>query len=162
MGFEPTALDPPSAEGHTALLWKFSWGSLQKSSLLLKYHRAYSVGDILRPLEGDLAPVECATDGGYCEHSCDCVTVELWSTCWAISTISRRAYRPFVEIFMGVPPKKFTQETYYYKDMGLSEATMKALDKKGFTQATPIQGGAQTAPARPGPRGLQSAPGIYR
>ena len=34
------------------------------------------------------------------------------------------------------------QETYYYKDMGLSEATMKALDKKGFAQATPIQGGA--------------------
>ena len=34
------------------------------------------------------------------------------------------------------------QETYYYKDMNLSEATMKALDKKGFTQATPIQGGA--------------------
>ena len=34
------------------------------------------------------------------------------------------------------------QETYYYKDMGLSEATMKALDKKGFVQATPIQGGA--------------------
>ena len=30
------------------------------------------------------------------------------------------------------------QETYYYKDMGLSEATMKALDKKGFTQATQI------------------------
>ena len=26
--------------------------------------------------------------------------------------------------------------------MGLSDATMKALDKKGFTQATPIQGGA--------------------
>ena len=34
------------------------------------------------------------------------------------------------------------QELYYYKDMGLSEATMKALDKKGYTQATPIQGGA--------------------
>ena len=34
------------------------------------------------------------------------------------------------------------QETYFYKDMGLSEATMKALDKKGFTQATAIQGGA--------------------
>ncbi len=34
------------------------------------------------------------------------------------------------------------QEMYYYKDMGLSEATMKALDRKGFTQATPIQGGA--------------------
>lgn len=34
------------------------------------------------------------------------------------------------------------QEVYFYRDMGLSEATMKALDKKGFVQATPIQGGA--------------------
>ena len=34
------------------------------------------------------------------------------------------------------------QEVYYYQDMGLSEATMKALDKKGYVQATPIQGGA--------------------
>jgi len=34
------------------------------------------------------------------------------------------------------------QEVYFYKDMNLSEATMKALDKKGFTQATAIQGGA--------------------
>ena len=46
--------------------------------LLTRRPEEYSVGDILRPLEGDLAPVECATDGGYCEHSCDCVTVELW------------------------------------------------------------------------------------
>ena len=46
--------------------------------LLTRKPEEYSVGDILRPLEGDLAPVECATDGGYCEHSCDCVTVELW------------------------------------------------------------------------------------
>ena len=34
------------------------------------------------------------------------------------------------------------QEVYFYRDMGLSEATMKALDKKGYTQATAIQGGA--------------------
>ena len=34
------------------------------------------------------------------------------------------------------------QELYYYKDMGLSDATMKALHKKGYAQATPIQGGA--------------------
>ena len=34
------------------------------------------------------------------------------------------------------------QEIYYYRDMGLSEATMRALDQKGFEQATPIQGGA--------------------
>ena len=34
------------------------------------------------------------------------------------------------------------QDLYDYKDLGLSEAIMKALDKKGFTQATAIQGGA--------------------
>ncbi len=34
------------------------------------------------------------------------------------------------------------QEIYFYRDMGLSEATMKALDKKGYAQATAIQGGA--------------------
>ena len=33
-------------------------------------------------------------------------------------------------------------DTYYYQDMNLSPATMKALEKKGFTQATAIQGGA--------------------
>ena len=46
--------------------------------LLTRKPEEYSVGDILRPVEGDLAPVECATDEGFCEHSCDCVTVELW------------------------------------------------------------------------------------
>lgn len=46
--------------------------------LLTRRPEEYSVGDILRPLEGDLAPVECATDGSFCAHSCDCVTVELW------------------------------------------------------------------------------------
>lgn len=33
-------------------------------------------------------------------------------------------------------------DTYFYKDMNLSQAIGKALDKKGFTQATAIQGGA--------------------
>ena len=46
--------------------------------LLTRKPEEYTVGDILRPLEGDLAPVECATDAGFCERSCDCVTVELW------------------------------------------------------------------------------------
>lgn len=37
----------------------------------------YTVGDILRPMEGDLAPVECASSGhcGRLEH---CVTMEVW------------------------------------------------------------------------------------
>lgn len=34
------------------------------------------------------------------------------------------------------------QEVFDYRDMGLSEATMKALEKKGYTRATAIQGGA--------------------
>ena len=46
--------------------------------LLTRRPEEYSVGDILRPLEGDLAPVECATDQNFCERCCDCVTVELW------------------------------------------------------------------------------------
>ena len=38
----------------------------------------YRVGDILRLTEGDLAPVECATDDGFCDRCGDCVTIELW------------------------------------------------------------------------------------
>lgn len=46
--------------------------------LLIRKPEEYTVGDILRPLEGDLAPVECATNSGFCEHSSQCFTVELW------------------------------------------------------------------------------------
>lgn len=46
--------------------------------LLTRTPEEYTVGEILRPLEGDLAPVECATDADFCEHCDECVTVELW------------------------------------------------------------------------------------
>lgn len=46
--------------------------------LLTRDPAQYTVGDILRPLEGDLAPVECATDEGCCERAGQCVTLELW------------------------------------------------------------------------------------
>jgi Rrf2 family protein len=46
--------------------------------LLTRAPSEYTVGEILRPLEGDLAPVECATDSGFCEQCDECVTVELW------------------------------------------------------------------------------------
>ena len=46
--------------------------------LLTRRPEQYTVGEILRPLEGDLAPVECATDAQFCERSGQCVTVELW------------------------------------------------------------------------------------
>lgn len=46
--------------------------------LLTRTPAEYTVGDILRPLEGDLAPVECATDEGYCDRCGGCVTIELW------------------------------------------------------------------------------------
>ncbi len=46
--------------------------------LLTRTPEEYTVGDILRPLEGDLAPVECATDDTFCERCDQCVTVELW------------------------------------------------------------------------------------
>ena len=46
--------------------------------LLTRKPEEYTVGDILRPLEGDLAPVECATDASYCDRCNECVTLELW------------------------------------------------------------------------------------
>ena len=46
--------------------------------LLTRRPEEYTVGEILRPLEGDLAPVECATDAQFCERSGQSVTVELW------------------------------------------------------------------------------------
>ena len=48
----------------------------------------YTVGEILRPLEGDLAPVECATNSGFCERCDECVTVELWQEIYrAVSSV---------------------------------------------------------------------------
>ena len=46
--------------------------------LLTRKPEEYTVGDILRPLEGDLAPVECATDSEFCQRCNECVTVMLW------------------------------------------------------------------------------------
>ncbi len=46
--------------------------------LLTRHPEEYTVGDILRPLEGDLAPVECATDAEFCQRCNECVTVALW------------------------------------------------------------------------------------
>ena len=46
--------------------------------LLTREPEQYTVGDILRPLEGDLAPVECATDAEFCDRADQCVTLELW------------------------------------------------------------------------------------
>ena len=46
--------------------------------LLTRAPQEYTVGDILRPLEGDLAPVECATDAEFCHRCGECVTVALW------------------------------------------------------------------------------------
>lgn len=39
---------------------------------------AYTVGRILRVIEGSLAPVECVEGKNRCEHAADCVTIEVW------------------------------------------------------------------------------------
>lgn len=46
--------------------------------LLTRRPEEYTVGEILLPLEGDLAPVECATDEAFCQRCNECVTVALW------------------------------------------------------------------------------------
>jgi len=46
--------------------------------LLTRAPKDYTIGDILRPMEGDLIPVECAAGGGCCKRIDQCVTVEVW------------------------------------------------------------------------------------
>lgn len=46
--------------------------------LLTRRPEEYTVGEILRQLEGDLAPVSCLSDGTCCERAEHCVTVEIW------------------------------------------------------------------------------------
>lgn len=47
--------------------------------LLTREPEEYTVGEILRPLEGNLAPVECVSPSGHCERSAHCVTMEVWA-----------------------------------------------------------------------------------
>ena len=46
--------------------------------LLTRTPEGYTVGEILRVLEGSLAPVSCADGVGCCERDDRCVTVEVW------------------------------------------------------------------------------------
>lgn len=46
--------------------------------LLTRKPEEYSVGEILRTLEGDLAPVNCYPDGACCGRADQCVTKEIW------------------------------------------------------------------------------------
>ncbi len=46
--------------------------------LLTRPPEAYTAGEILRVVEGSLAPVSCAEEGGGCQRAAQCVTLELW------------------------------------------------------------------------------------
>lgn len=46
--------------------------------LLTRSPEAYTVGEILRVLEGNLAPVSCADGAACCQRSDKCVTMEVW------------------------------------------------------------------------------------
>lgn len=46
--------------------------------LLTRKPEEYNVGEILRQLEGSLAPVSCVNGGCCCERVDQCVTVEVW------------------------------------------------------------------------------------
>lgn len=51
----------------------------QGGYILAKDPKDYTVGQIIRLLEGNLAPVSCIEDGeNRCERSASCVTVEIW------------------------------------------------------------------------------------
>lgn len=56
--------------------------------LLTRSPDAYTVGDILRPVEGSLAPVECARDDEFCQYSKGCPTIKLWQEIYkAVSNV---------------------------------------------------------------------------
>lgn len=38
----------------------------------------YTIGEILRVTEGDLAPVACLQDGSVCERRSECATLHIW------------------------------------------------------------------------------------
>ncbi|MEG1878335.1 MAG: RrF2 family transcriptional regulator [Pseudoflavonifractor sp.] len=46
--------------------------------LLTRAPKDYAVGEILRQLEGDLAPVSCVSGGVCCQRAEHCVTMEVW------------------------------------------------------------------------------------
>ena len=46
--------------------------------LLTRDPAEYTVGEILRPLEGSLAPVSCVSGGACCGRADRCVTLEVW------------------------------------------------------------------------------------
>ena len=46
--------------------------------LLTRDPKEYTVGDILRPLEGSLAPVSCVDGSDCCGRAEQCVTVDIW------------------------------------------------------------------------------------
>lgn len=47
--------------------------------LLTRKPAEYTVGEILRPLEGSLAPVSCVEGTDCCERIDTCVTLEVWA-----------------------------------------------------------------------------------
>ena len=46
--------------------------------MLTRAPSQYTVGEILRPLEGSLAPVSCVDGSKCCARSGQCVTMEVW------------------------------------------------------------------------------------
>lgn len=44
----------------------------------LRPAREYTVGEIMRGAEGEIAPVDCSIDPGACEKSASCMTYGLW------------------------------------------------------------------------------------
>ena len=45
---------------------------------LAKKPEEYSIGDILRATEGDLAPIYCLTEEGECDRREECITFSFW------------------------------------------------------------------------------------
>ena len=78
-------------QGYSMKYLEMIVGSLKKAGLvdssrgkeggykLIKEPEEYSAGEILRAIEGNLAPVSCIKAGGVsCEHASACLTIPMW------------------------------------------------------------------------------------
>ena len=78
-------------QGYSMKYLEMIVGSLKKAGLvdssrgkeggykLIKEPEEYSAGEILRAIEGNLAPVSCIKAGGVsCEHAAACLAIPMW------------------------------------------------------------------------------------
>ena len=75
--------------------------------LLTRKPEEYTVGEILRQLEGELSPVSCLAGGCRCSRADQCVTIEVWQEIQAAvdGVVDRITLRDLVDRYNAKNPE---------------------------------------------------------